>query len=127
MTMEDRFRERYKSGDTPWDIGKPDFNLLEVVTGRPISSCKSLDIGCGTGDNSIWLAQNGFQMTGTDTSDIALERAREKASKANVKCDFVLLIFLRAKLKVLLFVSHSTEAAFMHSVLKMTEECLPKM
>jgi len=99
MTMEDRFRERYKSGDTPWDIGKPDFNLLEVVTGRPISSCKSLDIGCGTGDNSIWLAQNGFQMTGTDTSDIALERAREKASKANVKCDFVLADFLKSKIE----------------------------
>jgi methyl halide transferase len=99
MTMEDRFRERYKSGDTPWDIGKPDFNLLEVITGKPIPSCKALDMGCGTGDNTIWLAQNGFQVTGTDASNIALEKAREKASKANVKCDFILADFLKSKIE----------------------------
>ncbi len=99
MAIEDRFRERYKSGDTPWDIGKPDFNLVEVVTQKPISGCKALDIGCGTGDNSIWLAQNGFQVTGTDTSEIALEKAKEKASQANVRCHFMLADFLNNKIE----------------------------
>jgi hypothetical protein len=60
MTSEDHFRERYKSGDTRWDIGQADFNLIEVVTATPIQSCKASDVGCGTGDNSIWLAQKGF-------------------------------------------------------------------
>jgi len=27
MTIEERYRDRYESGDTPWDIGQPDFNL----------------------------------------------------------------------------------------------------
>ena len=99
MTIEDRFRERYKSGDTPWDVGKPDFNLVEVVTQRPILRCKGLDIGCGTGDNSIWLAQNGFEVTGTDTSDIALEKAKEKASNSNIECDFILADFLNKKIE----------------------------
>ena len=27
MTVEERYRERYKSGDTPWDVSQPDFNL----------------------------------------------------------------------------------------------------
>lgn len=99
MTTEDRFKERYKSGDTPWDIGKADFNLIEVVTQRPIPGCKALDIGCGTGDNTIWLAQNGFQVTGTDTSDIAIEKAKEKASKANVECHFILADFLNNKIQ----------------------------
>ena len=99
MTMEESFRERYRSGDTPWDIGQPDFNLIEVVTKRPIPGCKALDIGCGTGDNSIWLAQNGFQVVGTDTTDIALEKAKEKASKANVECDFILVDFLKNKIE----------------------------
>ena len=99
VTIEERYRERYKSGDTPWDLGQPDFNLIEVVTKKPILSCKALDIGCGTGDNSIWLAQNRFQVIGTDTSDIALEQAKEKASKANVECDFVLVDFLRNKIE----------------------------
>ena len=99
MTVEKRYRERYKSGDTPWDIGQPDFNLIEVVTQRPILSCKVLDIGCGTGDNSIWLAQNRFRIVGTDTSEIALEKAKEKASKAHIECDFVHIDFLKNKIE----------------------------
>jgi len=95
MTVEERYRERYRSGDTPWDVGQPDFNLMDVVTEKPILSCRVLDIGCGTGDNAIWLAQKGFQVMGTDTSDIALDKAREKAFKANVLCDFILLDFLQ--------------------------------
>lgn len=86
--------ERYKTGDTPWDIGKPDFNLIEVVTWRPVAGCKALDIGCGTGDNSIWLAQNGFRVVGTDTSGIAIEKAKAKALNALVSCDFRAVNFL---------------------------------
>jgi SAM-dependent methyltransferase len=99
MTREDRFGERYKSGDTPWDIGQPDFNLIDVVTQTPIRSCKALDIGGGTGDNSLWLAQNGFQVVGTDTSDLAIEKAKEKASKAGVECKFLHADFLRSKIE----------------------------
>jgi len=62
MTIEGQYRERYKSGDIPWDAGRPDFNLIEVVTQKPVPICKALDVGCGTGDNSIWLAQNHFQV-----------------------------------------------------------------
>ncbi|KPK03414.1 MAG: methyltransferase type 11 [Anaerolineae bacterium SG8_19] len=99
MTVDEQYRERYKSGDTPWDVGQPDFYLIEVVIQKPILSCKALDIGCGTGDNSIWLAQNGFRVVGTDTSDIALEKAKEKAYKAKVECDFVLGDFLKNKIE----------------------------
>jgi SAM-dependent methyltransferase len=99
MTIKERYRERYKSEDTPWDVGRPDFNLIEVVTTKPILSCKALDIGCGTGDNSIWLAQNGFHVIGTDTSDIAQVKAKEKASRANVECHFMLVDFLHNKIE----------------------------
>ena len=99
MTIENRYRNRYKLGDTPWDVGQPDFNLIKTVTENNILSCKVLDVGCGTGDNSIWLAQNRFQVIGTDVSDIAIEKAIEKASKANVKCDFILVDFLKNKIE----------------------------
>jgi SAM-dependent methyltransferase len=99
MTIEKEYRERYKSGDTPWDVGRADFNLIDVVTQRPVPNCKVLDIGCGTGDNSIWLARNRFEVTGTDTSQIALAKAKEKASKAYVECNFVLIDFLMGKIE----------------------------
>ncbi len=99
MTIEERYRERYKAGDTPWDVGQPDFNLIEVVAQKPILSCKVLDIGCGTGDNSIGLAQRGFQVNGFDTSELALQKAKEKASIANAECHFRLVDFLHNKIE----------------------------
>jgi hypothetical protein len=45
LPEKDRFKKRYKTGNTPWDIGKPDFNLTETVGKTPIGNCKALDIG----------------------------------------------------------------------------------
>jgi SAM-dependent methyltransferase len=98
MTAEERFKKRYESGDTPWDIGKPDTNLIQTVTTMSIEPCKALDIGCGTGDNSIWLAQKNFQVTGVDISDIAIQKAIDKASKADVECTFMVIDFLNNKI-----------------------------
>ena len=99
MTVEELYKERYKTGTTPWDIGKPDFNLIETVNKTPIKSCKALDIGCGTGDNSIWLVQQNFEVIGTDTSEIAIGKAREKASEARVQCSFRVVDFLKNKIE----------------------------
>ena len=89
MADENSFKERYQAGDTPWDIGKPDSNLIQNVTTMPIRPCKALEIGCGTGNNAIWLSQQNFHVLGIDTSEIAIEKAKEKASKANTKCAFM--------------------------------------
>jgi methyl halide transferase len=89
MADERRFDERYQAGDTPWDIGKPDSNLIQAVITVPIKPCKALEIGCGTGDNAIWLSQQGFRVVGVDTSEIAIEKAKEKTSRANTKCIFL--------------------------------------
>ena len=75
MADGEQFRERYRSGDTPRDAGQPDFNLIEVVTGNPIRSCKVLEVGCGTGDNSVWLAQNHFQVVGVGISGFRVQRS----------------------------------------------------
>ena len=99
MTVEDRYRERYKTKNTPWDVGKPDFNLIEIVTQRPVAPCKVLDIGCGTGDNAAWLAQKGFQVVATDSSDMALAKAKEKAAAAGFACDFFNVDFLNNRIE----------------------------
>jgi 2-polyprenyl-3-methyl-5-hydroxy-6-metoxy-1,4-benzoquinol methylase len=86
MSIEDHFRQAYEQGSTPWDIGKPDFNLMQTVTTTPIALCKALEIGCGTGDNAIWLSEQNFTVVGVDASEVAIEKARDKAAKANVRC-----------------------------------------
>lgn len=93
MPRNTRWEERYKTGSVPWDIGKPDSNLIEIVTKRPIRSCKALDIGCGTGDDAVWLAQHGFEVTGNDVSKSAIEMATKKASQAGVECTFHVIDF----------------------------------
>ncbi|AEG60316.1 class I SAM-dependent methyltransferase [Desulforamulus ruminis] len=97
--IEERYQKRYKAGDTPWAIGKPDFNLIQTVTAMDIKPCKALDIGCGTGDNSIWLAQKNFAVIGIDTSDVAIQKAIEEVSKGNVKCTFMVFDFLTNKME----------------------------
>ncbi|WP_407312394.1 class I SAM-dependent methyltransferase [Desulfosporosinus sp. SB140] len=97
--IEDQYKERYKAGNTPWDIGKPDFNLIQTVTTMAIKPCKALDIGCGSGNNSIWLSQNNFDVIGIDASEIAIQKALEEAAKANVKCTFFANDFLTNRLE----------------------------
>jgi 2-polyprenyl-3-methyl-5-hydroxy-6-metoxy-1,4-benzoquinol methylase len=99
MTVEDRFNEQYREGSAPWDIGKPDFNLIQAVTATPIAPCKTLEIGCGTGDNTMWLSQQGFLVVGVDASEIAIEKAREKTANADVTCKYAVLNFLKSRVE----------------------------
>lgn len=88
------FQERYKRGNTPWEIHRADHNLINSVQETPIAPCSVVDIGCGTGNNTIWLQQQNFNAIGIDSSEIAIKRAREKATEAGVDCPFYLLDFL---------------------------------
>jgi SAM-dependent methyltransferase len=65
------------------------------MTTMPIPPCKALEVGCGTGDNAIWLAQRGFNVLAVDAAPIAIERAKSKAANADVKCTFQVLDILQ--------------------------------
>jgi 2-polyprenyl-3-methyl-5-hydroxy-6-metoxy-1,4-benzoquinol methylase len=99
MAVKRRFEKMYAAGYTPWDIGKPDFNLIEAVKTRPIKPCKALDIGCGTGDNSLWLCRQKFQVLGIDDSEMAIGKAKEKARSAGIRCTFMAADFLTSRIK----------------------------
>jgi 2-polyprenyl-3-methyl-5-hydroxy-6-metoxy-1,4-benzoquinol methylase len=66
----------------------------ELIEGNGASSGLSrdrtaLDIGCGTGDSSIYLARHGWQVTGVDFVSAALAKARKKADVQRVAIDFL--------------------------------------
>ncbi len=95
MTIQEKSRLRYESGDTPWDTGRPDKNLVQVVSKWPIDPCGALEIGCGYGHNAIWLAEQGFAVTALDVSDVAIEKAKENASRSGGECNFRAADFLQ--------------------------------
>ena len=95
MNAANRFEERYRQGDLPWDHNLPDFNLIDLVRQRPIACCRALDVGCGHADNVIWLAQQGFTVTGCDISTTAIAEARRRAQAAGVDCELQALDFLQ--------------------------------
>lgn len=76
--MNHHFEDQYQTGDLPWDHGMPDTNLQRIVGRFQIRTGKALDIGCGTGENAIWLSRAGFTVTGCDLSSTAIKLAQAK-------------------------------------------------
>jgi SAM-dependent methyltransferase len=79
-------------------VGRPDFNLIDMVLQRPIPSCRALEIGCGTGSNAVWLAEHNFEVTATDVSEAAIQTATERAADSGVTCTFIVTDFLNARI-----------------------------
>ena len=79
------FRAAYLFGFKPWDSGVPPPELVAVMEGKDrLQPGKALDLGCGTGTNSIYMAQHGWEATGVDFVPRAVTAARRKASAAGV-------------------------------------------
>ncbi len=89
MSETEHWERRYREGDSPWDTGHPSEELLRVVRAEGIAPCLAIELGCGTGANSVWLAQQGFDVTAVDLVPLALERARERARAAGVSVRFL--------------------------------------
>jgi SAM-dependent methyltransferase len=71
----------------PWDTKAPKENIVTWQEGGLVHG-DVLDIGCGLGDNAIYLAQHGHAVTGLDISPTALATAQRRAADAGVKVRF---------------------------------------
>lgn len=90
----DQIYRKYPLEALPWELGRPRKVLMELVENGLIKKGKALDVCCGAGTNALYLAEKGFQVTGIDISFKAIEYAKEKAEKANVKIQFQVENFL---------------------------------
>lgn len=89
MAAHRDWNESYREGNLPWDTGKPSSELQRVVSRKAIRPCRALELGCGTGTNSVWLAQQGFDVTGVDVAPLAIEQAEKRAQTAGVQVQYI--------------------------------------
>jgi SAM-dependent methyltransferase len=83
------FKTFYRLGFVPWDGHPLPTSLRELVEGEnALAPGTALDIGCGTGDNSLYLAKHGWKVTGVDFVAKAVDKARAKASANKLDISF---------------------------------------
>jgi SAM-dependent methyltransferase len=81
------WEDAYKTGP-PWDIGRPQPAFVELERTGELKKGRTLDVGCGTGENVLYLAGNGFSVIGVDLSSRAVATAKAKAVERKLKADF---------------------------------------
>jgi cyclopropane fatty-acyl-phospholipid synthase-like methyltransferase len=69
-----------------WDTGVSPPELKDYMLNH--TPGRALDLGCGTGTNTITLAKNGWQVSGVDFSRRAIHIAERKAQQNSVLIDF---------------------------------------
>jgi ubiquinone/menaquinone biosynthesis C-methylase UbiE len=89
-----RWDERYENAQVPWDTGVPEPHLVELVEEGAVRPGRVLEIGCGTGTNAIWLAEQGFTVHAVDISPRAIELAEQKRRSAGASVRLTTANFL---------------------------------
>jgi len=75
------------AGTPPWDIGRPQPAIIRLAETGQITGWV-LDIGCGTGENLLYLAERGLDAMGIDGAPTAIEKARAKGKRRGLNAQF---------------------------------------
>lgn len=85
MRRED-WDARYAAVENLWAV-KPNRFLVAEVSDLPPG--RALDVACGEGQNAIWLATLGWDVTGVDYSDVAIAKAKARAEREGIRAEFI--------------------------------------
>jgi SAM-dependent methyltransferase len=77
---------RYAEADLLWSRGPNRFLVAET---GDLAPGRALDLACGEGRNAIWLAEQGWQVTAIDYSQVAIAKARERVARERLEIDLV--------------------------------------
>ncbi len=83
------FNDSYK-GVPPWDIGRPQGEFVKLAERGEVRG-EVIDVGCGTGEHSIFFASRGHDVLGVDSAPLAIEKAKVKAAQLGSKARFLVL------------------------------------
>jgi SAM-dependent methyltransferase len=74
--------------DLPWHSEDPP-ELLDAALAEHPDGGRALDVGCGAGVFSVYLARRGFEVTGVDFVGAAISMARERAERSGVTIELI--------------------------------------
>ena len=74
----------YLTGRSRWDTGITPPEITHLIEDERLVPGCAIDLGCGTGTTSVYLAQHGWTVTGVDFVASAIRQARRKAHRAAV-------------------------------------------
>lgn len=82
----EEWNRRYAGRELLWTATPNRFLVAETAELTP---GRALDLACGEGRNAVWLAEQGWTVTGVDFSDVALEKGRRLAARGGVDVGWV--------------------------------------
>ena len=84
MKRED-WNRRYAGVDSLWSANP---NRFLVAEAEGLEPGRALDLACGEGQNAVWLASLGWDVTAVDYAEVAVAKGIERAARAGVAVDF---------------------------------------
>jgi 2-polyprenyl-3-methyl-5-hydroxy-6-metoxy-1,4-benzoquinol methylase len=85
----ERIYQTIPKGEIPWDLETPPDALVDLVEQKRIRPCRTIDLGCGTGNYALYLASKGFDVTGVDISSSAIGIAKVRSLQKGFHCHFI--------------------------------------
>ncbi len=86
--MKTIYDERYQSKDYYWGT-QPSSLCYEILKlAPPIQELKVLDVGCGEGQDALFLARNGYHVSAFDASSVGIEKAKQSANRLDLPIHF---------------------------------------
>jgi len=89
LLQEMLYKKAKTPKDLPWHRDEPDGFVLDAVAARRAKPGRALDLGCGSGVFSVWLAKQGYEVTGLDFIRRAIEMSKERAAREGVRVNWV--------------------------------------
>lgn len=85
----EEFYRKYAPNQLPWETGKPDTNLVDLIEKGSMEKGRVLDICSGLGTQAIYMSKKGFEVHGIDISSTAVKMARERCRAQGLTCNFL--------------------------------------
>lgn len=82
------FQQAYDENKPPWEIGKPQ---PVYVKNADLIAGSILEMGCGTGELTLYFAERGHEVTGIDYLEYPIAEAKRKAQQRGLAARFFVM------------------------------------